>query len=372
MARMLAKWQTRIGLEVHAQIATRSKLFSDPIAKNGYLDMYEHDGVEQPKRIRLYQIQIEQDSGKTVVGYDGQTLVDLNRAGVGVLEIVTQPDITSGDEAVSFMKKIQRLLWHIGVASANMDEGSWRCDVNISVNRAGSDQYGTRTELKHISKFSSIKDAVDFEVKRQIALLESGQAVQQETRRVDDKTGETVLLRGKEEAVDYRYIPEPDLPHIFVSQKMIDGVRNSLPESLDSRWKRLRDDMKLTPYDIEVLMAEPGAVEFFEELSKGVDPKVALGWLTTNVFGWLKARNLALPDSPVRPDRLRSLIDLMGKGLLSGLRAKNVLTLMMDGDVRAPKDIALEQQWIQVNDEEQINKELDVLIAANPDLVSKQ
>ncbi|KAJ3410784.1 hypothetical protein HDV05_003249 [Chytridiales sp. JEL 0842] len=301
-----------------------------PIAVGGFLDLIELDGMPSRKRVHIHQIQLEQDSGKIVKGFQGESLVDLNRAGVGVLEIVTKPDIRSGIEAVIFMKKMQRLLWYIGASSPDMDE-----------------------------------------VARQIELIESGQEVQQETRGMDDKTRTTYKLRSKEDAPDYRYMPEPDLPQLILDESYIHDIQVTLPESLDRRRERLMRDYGMSEYNVGVLMDEPKAVEYFEELAKGRDAAKALNWLTTNIFGWLKARNLKLVSCPVSPKRVGNLIDLIENNLLSALRGKNVLTLMMDGDTRTPEEIAKENEWIQDNSDTLISTLLDDLIERNQSIVKE-
>ncbi|KAI9342776.1 aspartyl/glutamyl-tRNA amidotransferase subunit B, partial [Zopfochytrium polystomum] len=227
----------------------------NPIARGGKLLVDLLDGLAYEKEIRILQIQLEQDSGKTVDSFSG-TLVDLNRAGVGVLEIVTEADIRSADEALAFMRKMQRLLWHNKISSPEMDEGAWRCDVNVSVREYGSDRLGSKTEMKHISKFSTVRGAIEFEIGRQIDLLESGERVSQETRGVDDKTHSTFRLRGKEDSPDYRrYMPEPDLPLLLLNEEMIENVRLSMVESLDKRRRRLMADYSLPSENVEILMA---------------------------------------------------------------------------------------------------------------------
>ncbi|KAJ3409698.1 hypothetical protein HDU80_010533 [Chytriomyces hyalinus] len=327
-----------------------------PFAKGGFLDLTKFDGAPEEKRYRIQQIQIEQDSGKLMTPFPGspEVLVDLNRAGVGVLEIVTEPDFNSADEVVAFMKKMQRLLWHTGVSSADMDEGVWRCDINISVKKVGSAENGVRTELKHVSKFSVVKTAIEFEVARQIAVLESGQQVLQETMGLDEN-GHTKRLRGKEDAPDYR-----------VYQKLIDHVRKCLPESLDVRRDRLEKQYGLSMFHISVLMDEPGAVEYYEEaranslakrlifvdLTKNRDQAKTLNWLISNLFAMLNKHGIKLAACPIPPSEFGPLIDLVDDGTLSGIRGKDVLAILFDDAIsganlrRSARDIALQNDWL--------------------------
>ncbi|KAJ3156363.1 hypothetical protein HDU89_004145 [Geranomyces variabilis] len=344
----------------------------DPIARGGELKVVrELDGIGYDKTVGISQLQIEQDSGKSVRADDGvTTLVDLNRAGVGVLEIVTEPDLRSAEESVAFLKKLQRLLWHIGASVAEMDEGSWRCDVNVSV-RPVDGPLGTRTEIKHLMKFTSIKEAIDYEIDRQIALLERNQPVSAETRGFDTRTGQTTRLRSKEDAVDYRVFPDPDLPTLSLTAAEIDAVARSLPEPLDTRRERLREQHGLSVYQVAVLMDEPGAVEYFESVAKGREGKKAANWVIGELFGWLKMRNLRLRASPVDPARLGALMDLVESGRLSGLRAKGALHLMTDGDSRSPADIAAANGWTQDNDAAALELLCDEIVAQHPETADK-
>ncbi|KAI8834737.1 Asp/Glu-ADT subunit B [Chytriomyces cf. hyalinus JEL632] len=354
-----------------------------PFAKGGFLDLTKFDGAPEEKRYRIQQIQIEQDSGKLMTPFPGspEVLVDLNRAGVGVLEIVTEPDFNSADEVVAFMKKMQRLLWHTGVSSADMDEGVWRCDINISVKKVGSIENGVRTELKHVSKFSVVKTAIEFEVARQIALLESGQQVLQETMGLDEN-GHTKRLRGKEDAPDYRYMPEPDLPALIISEKLIDHVGKRLPESLDVRRDRLEKQYGLSMFHISVLMDEPGAVEYYEELTKNRDQAKTLNWLISNLFAMLNKHGIKLAACPIPPSEFGPLIDLVDNGSLSGIRGKDVLAILFDDAIsganlrRSARDIALQNDWLisqesKAESEKLLDTIIDGLIAKHANLVKE-
>ncbi|KAJ3075642.1 hypothetical protein HDU98_007326 [Podochytrium sp. JEL0797] len=319
-----------------------------PFSTGGFMTLTKHDGIADSKRFRIQQIQIEQDSGKLVQSISGanQVLVDLNRAGVGVLEIVTEPDFSSGEEVVAFMKKMQRLLWHIGVSSSEMDEGAWRCDVNISVKKVGDAENGVRTELKHVSKFAVVKTAIEYEVSRQIALLESSRPVLQETMGLDSN-GHTIRLRGKEDAPDYRYMPEPDLPAIVLTPELIETVRRTVPESLDARRDRLESVYGMSTFHIGVLMDEPGAVEYYEELAKNRDKSKTLNWLTSVLFAHLNKNDVRLTACPISVSAFGELIDLVEAGKLSGIRGKDVLAIMFEEAMNADgegRDVAVDKK----------------------------
>ncbi|KAJ3017067.1 hypothetical protein HKX48_003748 [Thoreauomyces humboldtii] len=347
----------------------------EPVARGGWVDVGSLDGLvatkangdgEEGRRVRLVQIQIEQDSGKTVQGItEGQSLIDLNRAGVGVLEIITEPDLRSSEEVVAFLKKLQRLLWYIKVSAADMDEGAWRCDVNVSVRPVGG-PLGVRTEIKHLVKFTSIKEAIEYEVERQIALLQSGKPVEAETRGFDARLGTTFRMRSKEDSQDYRFMPEPDLPQILLTNEYVENVRFSLPEPLDERRARLLTHYALPHHQVEILLDEPGAVEYFETVANGRNGKKAANWVVGELFGWLRMRDLKLNACPVEPGRVGELIDMVEGGTLSGLRAKDALHLMMDGDARAAAAIAAEKGWVQVNDRGELETLCAELIIAHP------
>ncbi|KAJ3119371.1 hypothetical protein HK100_000347 [Physocladia obscura] len=328
----------------------------NPFATGGYLDLTKYDGVDTEKRIRIHQIQIEQDSGKLLPSNTSpaNVLVDLNRAGLGVLEIVTRPDFSSASEVLAFMRKSQRLLWHIGVASSDMDEGAWRCDVNISVSTKSqkSDLWkeGVRTELKHVSKFNVVRTAIEFEIARQISILKSGREVLQETMGLDEN-GHTIRLRGKEDAPDYRYMPEPDLPALIVTDRLINQVAKLMPESLDARRDRLEKDYGLNMFSIGVLMDEPGAVEYYE----------------------------ALANCPLSIHEFGALIDLVEDGKISGIRGKDVLAIMFESAVSEQSDkrlsaleIARINDWLIENDSEEhyLDIIVDELLAKHEDLVN--
>ncbi|KAJ1558524.1 hypothetical protein HK096_010833 [Nowakowskiella sp. JEL0078] len=321
------------------QITQRSK----PFSKGGVLHLKKEDGFQQNKSIRISQIQIEQDSGKSTLGSsEKERFIDLNRAGVGVLEIVCEPDIRVKDHQ---MKQIIVL---------NPKKGSWRCDINVSVRKAG-EKFGVRTEIKHLVKYSSIKEAIDYESDRLCRILENGGEIQQETRGYDISKKETFHLRSKEESEDYRF------------NEFVESVQKSLPESIEIRKKRLTSQYGLSSYQIEILIESPGSVEYFEKSSMKFTEIQVIG----EVFGWLKMRNLSLNNCPVEPESLGELLDMIEKNEISGLMAKNVLHAMMDGESQNPRDIASKYGWIQLNDEKALIHICEEVCHSNPDTVLK-
>ncbi|KAI9204934.1 amidotransferase subunit B [Polychytrium aggregatum] len=321
----------------------------EPIARDGHLVLNEYDGVAQAKQIGIHQIQLEQDSGKSIQDSGDRTLVDLNRAGVPVLEIVTTPTIHSSEDAVAFLKKLHRLLWYAGISKNDTSEGSWRCDINVSVRRRDG-PLGTRAEVKHVSTFNGVRHVIDYEVQRQIQLLQSGAPVAQETRGFNEKDQTTFKLRGKEEAKDYRYMPEPDLPPITLSSEYISAVEATLPEPLDTRRSRLLQEYKLSMATVEVLMDEPGAVEYYEKVAAGRDKKKSASWVTNELFGLIKTQGTQLRECRVSPELLGSVIDLVETGKVSGLRGKDIVVAVLSGEDGDARTIAEQHGWLQVSD----------------------
>ncbi|KAJ3348870.1 hypothetical protein HDU83_000997 [Entophlyctis luteolus] len=271
------------------------------------------------------------------------------------------------------------MLWHLGVASSETVEGAWRCDINISVKRRLSDDsdwvHGVRTELKHVQKFNVVKTAIEFEVARQIKILESGKEVVQETMGLDEN-GHTKRLRGKEDSPDYRYMPEPDLPALKITERLVNQIAKNMPESLDTRRNRLETKYGMSAFHIGVLMDEPGAVEFYEELAVNRDSSKTLNWLISNLFAHLNKNNLKLADCPISVQEFGDLIDLVETEKISGIRGKDVLAQMfsiaLSGDGRkTPLAIAIENDWLQ--DEKSSDSDLELiaedLIAKHSDLV---
>ncbi|KAJ2854607.1 hypothetical protein J3B02_002591 [Coemansia erecta] len=308
-----------------------------PIGKGGFIELvYQTKGLNRSKKVHIHQLQLEQDTAKSVHDiYSDYVLVDLNRAGVALIEIVTKPDIDTAEEAAQFVRKMQVLLRHIGVSHCNMEDGSMRCDVNVSVYRDGDDRLsGTRCELKNLNSLKVIRNAIGAEIARQIELLTAGKLVAQETRGFDARSGETFLARSKEAAPDYRYMPDPDIPEVHISQDWIKNARRSLPELPEVTRERLQRQYDLSREDIETMINEPGCVFFFEQSALGRDPKRVAAWVTSEIFGQLSYRAQRLADSPLTVTQLGELLDSIACNTITSLQAKQLLIELMNGETR--------------------------------------
>lgn len=305
--------------------------------------------------VRINRIQLETDSGHNVhTMHAERTFVDLNRAGVALMEIVSEPDLRSADEAGAFLRKLQRLLKHIGACDGKMEEGSMRCDVNVSIRRPGG-EFGERVEMKNLNSIRAVVRAVEHETQRQIAQLGDGEAIERETRTFDTATGKTARMRSKEDAMDYRFFPEPDLPPLVISSDDVDRVAASLPQMLDDIEDRLCDPegpYALSPYDAAVIVGEQGAAEYFEELASGRNGKRAANWLCNELFGRLAAANSTIEASPVSAQQLGGILDMIEDETISGRTGKQVLDELFEaGDGRDPAAVVEERGWAQLSDE---------------------
>ncbi|RUS23299.1 B subunit of glutamyl-tRNA amidotransferase [Endogone sp. FLAS-F59071] len=341
----------------------------EPISTGGQIALTELDGAAQAIKVRIEQLQLEQDTGKSLHDLGpGRTLVDLNRAGTGLMEIVTMPDIRSSFEAGLVMRKLQTLLRCVGSSNGNMEEGSMRCDVNVSVHEVGT-PFGTRCEIKNLNSVRFVTMAIDAEIRRHIEVLEQGGNIIQETRGYDVMANKTFWLRNKETAPDYRYMPEPDLPTLILSQSYVDSLRASLPELPDDRRVRIIHQYALNVHDANVLLGEAGGIEYFEAVCKGRDPRSVVNWMTHELFGQLAARAIPFHRCPVSPEQLGSLVDAVKGRLISGTIGKNVLAVMVDGDVRPAELIVEEKEWGVVGDADALRRVCEELVARNQDKV---
>ncbi|KAJ2964598.1 hypothetical protein NQZ79_g410 [Umbelopsis isabellina] len=342
-----------------------------PIANGGVLPLLEKDGIPKPMQVRIEQVQLEQDTGKSMHDMrPNMTLLDLNRAGAGLMEIVTKPDMRSALEAGQFVKKLQALLRSVGSSNANMEEGSFRCDVNVSVHKDG-EEWGTRCELKNLNSVRFISAAIDAEIERQIEVLQSGGRIDQETRGYDVENGKTFRLRGKETAHDYRYMPEPDLPTLILTEEYIETLRNNMPELPDAKWSRMVEQYGLSDHDATVLLSEAGAADYFETVCKGRPPKLVVNWMTHELFGQIASKSVSFSSNPVSTDQLGSIVDLVQSGSITGMTAKNVLKIMVDEtQPRLALDIVEEKGWKKVGDESKLREMCLALMDKNPDKVA--
>ena len=376
----------RTGLGLEAQINLRSVFdrknyfypdlpqgyqisqFSDPIVGEGRITVDLEDG--ESFEVGVVRIHLEQDAGKSVHDrIPDQTCIDLNRSGVALMEIVSKPDLRSGVEAAAYLSKLRSILRYLGTCDGNMQEGSMRADVNVSVRRPGED-LGTRCEIKNVNSIRFVRQAVDYEARRQVEILEEGGEIDQETRLFDPDRGETRSMRSKEEAHDYRYFPDPDLLPVVIDQAYVDEIAASLPELPDKKAARFVAEFGLSEYDAGVLVAERETAEFYEAVvdAGGAkrDPKIAANWITGDFFRRLNADDLEITASPVSAAQLGGLIDLIADGTISGKIAKDVFDEMWDSGNDAD-GIVEEKGLKQISDSGEISAVIDQIIADNPE-----
>jgi len=342
--------------------------YKDPIVGEGAVDV-EVDGAE-PIVVRIERIHLEQDAGKSIHDLSPtETFVDLNRAGVALMEIVSRPDIRSGKEAAAYLTKLRAIVRALGTCDGNMDEGSMRADVNVSVRRPG-EPFGTRCEIKNVNSMRFVAQAVEYEARRQIAVLEEGGTIRQETRLFNATTGETRALRSKEDAPDYRYFPDPDLLPLELDPAWVEGIRATLPELPDAKKRRFVESYGLSAYDAGIIAGDADAAVYFETVAAGRDAKLAANWVTQELFGALNKLGRDLADSPISASQLGALIGLISDGTISGKIAKDVFAKMLEtGD--DPGAIVEREGLVQISDVGAIEAAIDALIAANADKVAE-
>ncbi|MEJ8476453.1 Asp-tRNA(Asn)/Glu-tRNA(Gln) amidotransferase subunit GatB [Roseibium algae] len=335
--------------------------FQQPIVGEGivYLDM-PNERVE----IGVERLHLEQDAGKSLHDqHPSMSFVDLNRSGVALMEIVSKPDIRCSDEAKAYLTKLRTILRYLGTCDGNMDQGSMRADVNVSVRRPGAD-FGTRCEIKNVNSIRFVGQAIEYEARRQMAILEDGGSIDQETRLFDSVKGETRSMRSKEEAHDYRYFPDPDLLPLVFTQAYVDDLAKDLPELPDEKKARFVKEWGLSPYDADILVAEKISADFFEKVADGRDAKLAANWVINELFGRLNKEGLDITTSPVSADQLGSIVDLIKAGTISGKIAKDLFEIVWSegGD---PAQIVEDRGMKQVTDLGAIEAIVDEIIAAN-------
>ena len=432
-------WEVIIGLEVHAQVISESKLFSASSTKFGakpntqvslvdsafpgmlpvinqycieqavktglglnakinllsifdrknyfYADLpagYQISQYKNPiigegsitldmpygsKKVGIERLHLEQDAGKSIHDLSpDNTFVDLNRSGVALMEIVSKPDLRSPDEVNAYVKKLRSIMRYLKTCDGNMQEGSLRADVNVSVRKKGDKSFGTRCEIKNVNSIKFMEMAIDSEAKRQVELLESGKKIDQETRLFDTKKNETRSMRSKEEAHDYRYFPDPDLLPLKIEQNFIDNLKKKLPELPDEKKDRFIKKFKLTSYEANLLVSEVNISKYFEEVIKNSDIKLAKNWITGDLFAVLNEKNLDIKDSPVTPKNLSSLINAISSGEISGKIAKKVFEIMVEtGD--EPNKIIKEKKLKQQSDPKELEKIVLKVLKDNSDKV---
>jgi aspartyl-tRNA(Asn)/glutamyl-tRNA(Gln) amidotransferase subunit B len=382
------------GLALHCQVAEstlwerKSYFYPDlpkgyqisqyqlPLTYGGWLEI-EVDG--QDRRINIRRAHLEEDTGK-LFHVNGVSLIDYNRCGVPLLEIVTEPDLRSADEAYAYLTKLRTILRYLGVSSGDMEKGAMRCEANISLRPIGSSQFGTKTEIKNLNSFRAVKLALDYEIKRQARLLDAGEKIRQETMGWDDVRGVTVVQRSKEEAHDYRYFPEPDLPPLVVSREWVEEIRATLPELPDARRNRFMADYGLSRYDAGVLVGDKAVAEYYEacvaaaERREGggrrVSPKSIANWVTGELFRFMRSAELDIDAVKITPAHLVDLIALVEGGTITGSAGKEVFSVVFETG-RSPGEIVEERGMKQISDADQLSGIVDQVIATNPDPVAQ-
>ena len=436
-----SNWEVVIGLEVHAQVSSNSKLFSGSATKFGaepntqvslvdsafpgmlpvinqycieqavktglgfnakinsysvfdrknyfYADLpqgYQISQYKNPivgegeiildlpsgtKKIGIERLHLEQDAGKSIHDIDpSNTFVDLNRSGIALMEIVSKPDLRSPDEVNAYIKKLRSIMRYLGTCDGNMQEGSLRADVNVSVRKEGDTTLGTRCEIKNVNSIKFMQMAIDYEAKRQVELLESGKSIDQETRLFDTKKNETRSMRSKEDAHDYRYFPDPDLLPLKLSDDFINKIKKNIPELPDEKKKRFIEKFNLTPYEATILVSDIETSKYFEEVVKDSDVKLAANWIIGELFALLNEKNLEITQSPISARNLSKLINLIKDGTISGKIAKTLFELMLDGD-KDPEILVEEKGLKQKSDPKELENLIDGVIKDNPDKVEE-
>jgi aspartyl-tRNA(Asn)/glutamyl-tRNA(Gln) amidotransferase subunit B len=391
--RRVIEFAVRAGLATNCRIATRNRWarknyfypdlakgyqitqFELPICEGGYLDIVV-DGVG--KRVRLTRIHMEEDTGKNIHdAHDDSSLVDFNRSGVPLLEIVSEPDMASPEEAGAYLRLLRTLVQYLGICDGNMEEGSFRCDANVSVRPRGATELGVKVEVKNMNSFRNVERAIAFELERQAETLADGGSLVQETRLWDADREETRSMRTKESAHDYRYFPDPDLPPVLLAEEFIARIRRELPELPAARRARFVDALGLPPYDAEVLTARRDVADYFEAVlaaHPNANAKAASNWIMGDLLRVLHERKLDTAPTitawPVAPAHLAELIALIDDGTISGKIAKTVFEEMLNAD-EAPRAIVARTGLVQVSDGGAIEKIVDEVLAANPDKVAE-
>ncbi|WP_440692225.1 Asp-tRNA(Asn)/Glu-tRNA(Gln) amidotransferase subunit GatB [Candidatus Pelagibacter sp. HIMB1695] len=338
--------------------------FKDPIVGEGKVILDMPDGQ---KEVGIERLHLEQDAGKSIHDLDPKnTFVDLNRSGVALMEIVSKPDLRSPEEVNAYIKKLRSIMRYLGTCDGNMQEGSLRADVNVSVRKKGSKDFGTRCEIKNVNSIKFMQMAIEYEANRQVDLIEDGQTVDQETRLFDTKKNETRSMRSKEDAHDYRYFPDPDLLPLEVSDEFIDQLQLEIPELPDEKKKRFIDQFKLTPYEANIMVSDIETSNYFEDVVKKSDVKLATNWIIGELFAALNEKNLEITDSPISAGNLSKLINLIKDGTISGKIAKTVFEQMMEGD-KDPKKIVEEKGLKQESDPKALEALIDKVIDSNRD-----
>jgi len=383
----LVEFVVKMGLATHCKIAHKSifarknyfypdlpkgyqiSQYEEPICYDGYVEIDLDDGIR--KRIGLTRIHMEEDAGKSIHDIYPDTLVDVNRCGVPLIEIVSEPDIRTPREAYLYLTQIKQIVTYLGICDGNMEEGSLRCDANVSVRLKGEPKFGTKTEVKNMNSFRNVEKALEFEINRQIEVLEEGGTIIQETLLWDANQGIATPMRSKEEAHDYRYFPEPDLVPVYVDELWIEEIKRTLPELPMERRDRFIKQYGLPKYDADILTLEKPLADFYEEIAEHTnDFKAASNWVMVNVLGVINEQKITIQDFPIVPENIATMINMINDGTISSKIAKDVFDEMLKTR-EDPKTIVERKGWVQVSDEGAVEEAVDEVLKGNPEQVKK-
>ena len=376
--------KTGIGLKAkinNRSVFDRKNYFYADLPQGYQISQYKHPIVGEgtvildmpygQREIGIERLHLEQDAGKSIHDVDPQsTFVDLNRSGVALMEIVSKPDLRSLDEVNAYIKKLRSIMRYLGTCDGNMQEGSLRADVNVSVKKKGTKNLGTRCEIKNVNSIKFMQMAINYEANRQVDLIEDGKKIDQETRLFDTKKNETRSMRSKEDAHDYRYFPDPDLLPLELKNDFIEKIKSEIPELPDEKKKRFIDKFNLSSYEANILVSDKETSEYFEKVIKNSDVKLSTNWITGELFALLNENDLAITQSPISAENLSKLINLIKDGIISGKIAKTVFELMASGD-KDPQKIVKEKGLEQESDPKALESLIDKVIAENPDKVKE-
>ena len=342
--------------------------YKDPIVGEGNVIL---DLPSGPKNIGIERLHLEQDAGKSIHDIDpGSTLVDLNRSGVALMEIVSKPDLRSPDEVNLYIKKLRSIMRYLGTCDGNMQEGSLRADVNVSVRKLGDDKFGTRCEIKNVNSIKFMQMAIEYEANRQVELLEGGGSIDQETRLFDTKKNKTRSMRSKEDAHDYRYFPDPDLLPLEFDDNFIENIKKEIPELPDQKKNRFIEKFKLSPYEATILVSDLDTSKYFESVIENSDVKLSANWITGELFALLNEKNLEIGESPIAPQNLSKLLNLISDGTISGKIAKTVFEIMSKED-KDPNIIVKEKGLMQESDPKALEVLIQKVLSSNEDKVKE-
>ena len=376
--------KTGIGLKAkinNRSVFDRKNYFYADLPQGYQISQYKHPIVGEgtvildmpygQREIGIERLHLEQDAGKSIHDLDPQsTFVDLNRSGVALMEIVSKPDLRSLDEVNAYIKKLRSIMRYLETCDGNMQEGSLRADVNVSVKKKHTENLGTRCEIKNVNSIKFMQMAIDYEANRQVDLIEDGKKIDQETRLFDTKKNETRSMRSKEDAHDYRYFPDPDLLPLEIKNDFIEKIKSEIPELPDEKKKRFIDKFNLSPYEANILVSDKETSEYFEKVIKNSDVKLATNWITGELFALLNEKDLGITQSPISAENLSKLINLIKNGTISGKIAKTVFELMANGDLD-PQKVVEEKGLKQESDPKALESLIDKVIAENPDKVKE-